>query len=146
MLEYVIVWWDAVRIIHASRYTLELPRSPPRFSLSVSSSSPTYTHTFTDRPLHSCFLSSPILASSWLDASSCIYLFRTLAPNCRLLQTPLARVARPPPFHTHHHHHHHHRHRHQQSLATPIQLPCRDVHRGPSNAQSYSVSLDSLKF
>ena len=29
MLEYVIVWWDAVRIIyHASRYTRQLPRSP----------------------------------------------------------------------------------------------------------------------
>lgn len=80
MPEYVIVWWDVVRIIHAARYicTRELLHSPPLLS---------YYHT-------------PPTVSPYLRPSFSPFLFTILTPF-----SPTDLTARSL-FHIHHHHQH----------------------------------------
>lgn len=118
MLEYVIVWWDVVRIIHATRYicqvtsfssiALLLPCTSRRFF--------SYSYPRSLRRSRSPCLPHPLISKVLPDLAS----FSRPRPS-----RPL--------FHTHHHHQH-----------PPIRhlIATYIVAR---NVESYSVSLDSLK-
>lgn len=115
MLEYVIVWWDVVRIIHATRYI----RASYFILLHCS---PITMHL------------PPLLLLLLLRFSL------SPVPTCSLISTVLpdlasfSRVRPPRPlFHIHHHHQH-----------PPIRHPTA-TYIAARNGESYSVSLDSLK-
>lgn len=120
MLEYVIVWWDVVRIIHATRYirqvtsfssiALLLPCTSRRFFF--------YSYPLSPPSRSPCLLSPhPLISRS---------------PSWPRFLLPLAAFATsisytPPP-------------------STPSNSPSHhDIYRSLRNAESYSVSLDSLK-
>lgn len=119
MLEYVIVWWDVVRIIHATRYirqvtsfssiALLLPCTSRRFF--------SYSHPLSP-PSRSPCLPHPLISRS---PSWPRFLLSLAAFATSISYTPL------PP-------------------STPSNSPSHhDIYRSLRNAESYSVSLDSLK-
>lgn len=124
MLEYVIVWWNVVRIIHATRYIRQVTSfSPLLLSYyhappAASSSSPALT---------------PFLLSSFpfLVPTSFVSSPRVLPDLASFSRSRLlaASISYTPP----------HRHQHP-----PIRHPAR-TYIAARNAESYSVSLDSLK-
>lgn len=118
MLEYVIVWWDVVRIIHATRYirqvtsfssiALLLPCTSRRF---FSYSYPGLSAVSFPMPTTLAHLYSP----SWPRFLLALAAFAT-SISC----TPPPSTLSNSPSH-------------------------RDIYRSARNAESYSVSLDSLK-
>lgn len=118
MLEYVIVWWDVVRIIHATRYIRQVTSfSSIALLLPYTSRYAFFSYSYPVSP-PSRF---PCLPHS---------LISTVLPD-------LASFSRSwpsrPLFHTHHHHQH-----------PPIRH-LTATYIVARNAESYSVSLDSLK-
>lgn len=117
MFEYVIVWWDVVRIIHATRYIRQVT-SFSSIALLL--------------PCTSCCFFSYSYPVSPSFRSPCLphLLISTVLPD--LASFSCSRSSRLP-FRTHHHHQH-----------PPIHHPTA-MYIVARNAESYSVSLDSLK-
>lgn len=124
MLEYVIVWWDVVRIIHATRYIRQLtsfsPLLLPYYHSPLPPAAPSSS------PVH-----TPFLLSSFPFPASFARLHRVLPDLASFSRSRLfaASISYTPP----------HRHQHP-----PIRHPAR-TYIAARNAESYSVSLDSLK-
>lgn len=123
MLEYVIVWWDVVRIIHATRYIRQVTSfSPLLLSYYHAPSFPTASSSLA--PVSPLFLSIPRAYS--VRSSPRVLPDLASFSRSRLLA---ASISYTPP----------HRHQHP-----PIRHPAR-TYIAARNAESYSVSLDSLK-
>lgn len=130
MLEYVIVWWNTVRIIHVSIYTLELAHSPLSFSL-YSSLFLFPLSLYVARSLASSFSEQlPVPESVRFPRN---LLFLVALPGARSASisytNPTYLPESPPP---------------SASTDLPWRSP-RHTYIVSRNAESYSVSLDSLK-
>lgn len=117
MLEYVIVWWDVVRIIHATRYIRQVTSFSSIALLLPCTSRRFFSYSYPVSPPSR----SPCLPHS---------LISTILPD--LASFSHLRPSRPL-FHTHHYHQH-----------PPIRH-LTATYIVARNAESYSVSLDSLK-
>lgn len=125
MLEYVIVWWDVVRIIHATRYIRQVTSfSPLLLSYYHAPSSPAASSSPALAPVSPLFLSIPRAYS--VRSSPRVLPDLASFSRPRLLAASISYT--PPHCHQH----------------PPIRHPAR-TYIAARNAESYSVSLDSLK-